>query len=107
ETAAGQVSTIRRVDHERTGPGAKGPPALVAEIRHNLVPSRADEVDELQFKDRAFAVGGQAAGDAHDGRFREGRIENLLREFGGEFLGETKDAALRIFDVLAKDDAPR
>ena len=66
ETAAGQVSAVGRVDHERTGPGAKGAPAQVAKIRHDLVPGRADEVDELQFEDRPFAVGGQAAGDAHD-----------------------------------------
>ena len=107
ETAAGQISTIGRINHERTGPGAKGAPAQVAEIRHDLVPGRADEVDELQFEDRTLAVRGQAAGDAQDGRFRERRIENLLREFGGEFLGEAEDAALRIFDVLAKNDAPR
>ena len=105
ETAAGQVGAIGRVDHERAGPGAKGAPAQVAEIRHELVPGRADEVDELQFEDRPLAVGGQAAGDAQDGRFRERRIENLLREFGRKFLGETKDAALRIFDVLAENDA--
>src|SRR5262245_15242574 len=56
ETATGQVSTIRRIDHERTGPTSKGPPAQVAKIRHDLVPSWPDKVDELQFEDRSLAI---------------------------------------------------
>ena len=77
----------------------------VAKIRHELVPGRPDKVDELQFEDRPLAVRGEAAGDAQDGRFREGRIEDLLREFGRELLREAKDAAFRIFDVFAENDA--
>ena len=107
QTAAGQIGAVGRVDHDRTGPRAEGTPAQVAEIRHELVPARPDEIDELQFEDRPFAVGGETARDAKDGRFRERRVENLLRKFGRKLLRETKDAALRIFDVFAENDAAR
>ncbi len=107
EAAAWKISAIGGIDDERTGPGAKRAPAQVAEIRHDLVPSRSNEVDELQFEDRPFAVRCEPTGDAHDCRFSEGRIENLLWEFGRKILRETENAALRIFHVLAKDDASR
>ena len=50
----------------------------VAEIRHELIPARINEIDELQLKDRSLAIGGEAARHAEDGRFRQRRIENLI-----------------------------
>ncbi len=105
QAAARQIGAIGRVDHHRAGPGAEGTPAQVREVRDELVPGRPDEVDELQLKHRSLAVGRETAADAEDGRFRERRIEDLLRKFGRELLRQAEDAAFRILDVFAEDDA--
>ena len=68
---------------------------------------RVNEIDELQLEHRTLPVRRKPAGNAKNGRFRERRIEDLLRKFGRELLRQAKDAAFRIFNVFAKDDAAR
>ena len=70
-----------------------------------MVPSRANEVNELQLEHRPLSVGAQAASDTENGRFSEWRIENLLRKFGRKLLCKPENAAFRILDVFAENDA--
>ena len=82
QTSAGQIRAVRSVDHDRASPGAERAPAQRREIRHELVPRRADEVDELQLEHRPLSVRSETAGDAEDRRFSERRVVDLLRKFG-------------------------
>src|ERR1041385_701457 len=90
KAAARQISSIRRVDNKRASPRAKRAPAQITEIGHELIPSRPDEVDELQLEDRPLAIRSEPTGDTDNGRLRQRRIENLLREFGRELLCEAE-----------------
>ena len=67
QAAAGQICTIRRINHGRAFPIAEGSPAQGRDIGDELVESWINEIDKLQLKDRAFAVGGQAAGNTENG----------------------------------------
>ena len=105
QASARQIRTIRRINHHRTFPLAERTPAQTADVGHQLVPTGPDEVDELQFENRTLAVRTKAAGDTKNGRFRQRRIEDLIREFSGKLLRQPKDAAFRILNVFAEDDA--
>src|SRR5205085_8213946 len=107
QTSAGKISAVRRVDHRRTFPVSERAPPQIRDVRNQLIESRINEIDELQFEDRSAAISGEAASDAEDGRFSQGRIENLFRKFGRKFLRQSKHAAFRIFDVLAENYTPR
>ena len=107
QTSARQISTVGRINHGRTFPVSERTPAQIRDVRNQLIESRINEIDELQFEDGPAAISGQAASDAEDGRFSERRIENLFRKFARKFLGQSKYAAFRIFDVLAENYTPR
>src|SRR5439155_7770940 len=107
QASARQISAIRRVNHGRTFPVSKRAPPQIRDVGDQLIESRINEIDELQFEDRSTSVSGQPAGHPENGRFSQRRIENLFRKFGGKFLGEPKDAALWILNVLAENDAAR
>src|SRR5947207_8979875 len=107
QASAGQVRSVRRVNHGRTFPVSKRTPAQIRDVGNQLIESRINKIDELQFEDRPPAISGESASDTKNCRFGERRIENLFRKFGGKFLGEPKDAALRIFNVFAENDTPR
>src|SRR5882762_4832331 len=62
EAPTRKISAIGSVEHERASPCAKGAPAQVAEIGHELIPRRSDEVDKLQFEDRPPAIRSEPAG---------------------------------------------
>src|SRR5262249_42432903 len=99
QTSAGKISAIRRVNHGRTFPVSERAPTQIRDVRNQLIESRINEIDELQFEDRPAAVSSETARNAEDGRFSERGIENLLWKLGGKLLGETKHAAFWIFDV--------
>src|SRR5438045_5883426 len=107
QTSAGQIRAVRSVNHRRTFPVSERAPSQIRDIRNQLIESRINEIDELQFKDWPAAVSGQAARDAEDCRFSERRIENLFWKLGRKFLRQPKHAAFRIFDVLAENYTPR
>src|SRR5437588_8907442 len=103
QTSPGQISAVGRVDHGRTFPVSERAPPQIRDVRNQLIESRINEIDELQFEDRSAAISGEAASDAEDGRFSQGRIENLFRKFARKFLRQSKHPAFRIFDVLAEN----
>ena len=70
-----------------------------------MVPGRPDEVDELQLEYGSLPVRGKATSDPKNCRFGKRRIVDLLRKFGRKLLRQAKDAALRVFDIFAEDDA--
>src|SRR4029077_676842 len=105
QTSARQIRPIRRINYHRTFPLAERTPAQTADVGHQLVPTRPDEVDELQFENGTLAVGTKSTRDTKNRRFRQRRIENLVREFSGKLLGQSKDASFRILNVLAEDDS--
>src|SRR4029077_15051239 len=105
KTSTGQIGSVRRINHSRTFPIAKGSPPQSRDVRDQLIEARINKIDELQLEDRALAVGSQPTGHAENRRFGERRIENLLREIGREFMGQTENAALGILDIFAKNDA--
>src|SRR5688572_8754651 len=107
QAAARQISAIRRVDHDGTGPAAERAPAQSGKVRDELVPGGPDEVNELQLKHRPLAVGGETARHAHDGGFGERRVVNLLRKLSREFLREAEYAAFRILNVFTENDPIR
>src|SRR5260370_40439224 len=100
QASARQIRPIRRINYHRAFPLAERTPAQTADVGHQLVPTRPDEVDELQFENWALAVRTKATCDTKNGRFRQRRIENLIREIGGKFLGQPKDASFRILNVF-------
>src|SRR5207253_7895929 len=105
QTSAGQICTIRRINHHRALPLAERTPPQTADVGHQLVPTGPDEVDELQFGNGTLAVGTKAARDTKNRRFRQRRIEDLVWELSGKFLGQPKDASFRILNVFPEDDA--
>ena len=86
QTSAGKISAIRRVNDGGTFPITERAPAQRREVCNQLIEAGVNEIDELQFEDRALAVGCETAGDPENGRFGERRIENLFRKFGGKLL---------------------
>src|SRR5947207_9899983 len=107
QTSARQIRSVRRINHGRTFPISEGAPPQIRDVRNQLIESRINEIDELQFEDRSTAISGKTARDAEDGRFSQRRVENLFRKLGGKFLRQSKHAAFRIFDVLAENHASR
>src|SRR6185369_2482135 len=105
QTSAWQICTVRRINYHRAFPLAERTPAQTAYVGHQLVPTGPDEVDELQFENGTLAVRTKAAGDTKNRRFRQRRVENLIREFSGKFLRQPKDTPFRILNVFAEDDA--
>src|SRR5207245_3088155 len=67
QAAAGEICPIRRINHGRTFPIAERSPAEGRDIGDELVESWINEIDKLQLKDWAFAVGGEAAGNTENG----------------------------------------
>src|SRR5205807_9468263 len=106
QASARQIRTVRRINYHRTFPLAERTPAQTADVGHQLVPTGPDEVDELQFENGTLAVRTKAARDTKNRRFRQRRIEDLVREFSGKFLGQPKYASFRILNVFPEDDAP-
>src|SRR6476659_2384753 len=105
QTSARQIRPIRRINYHRTFPLAERTPAQTANVGHQLVPTGPEEVDELQFENGTLAVSSKDAANTENRRFRQRRIENLIREFSGKFLRQPKDAPFRILNVFAEDDA--
>src|SRR5215510_14349056 len=89
QTSARKISAVRRVNHCRTFPVSERAPTQIRDVRDQLIESRINEIDELQFENRAAAVSRQAARNAEDGRFSERGIENLFWKLGGKFLGQS------------------
>src|SRR6266480_1988487 len=85
QTSAGKISAVGRVDHGRTFPVSERAPPQIRDVGNQLIESRINEIDELQFKDWPAAIGGETARDAEDSRFSQRRIEDLLRKFAGKF----------------------
>jgi hypothetical protein len=54
-----------------------------------------------------FAVRSNATGNTKNGRFGEGRIEDLLGKLGRKLLRKTKHAALGILDIFAEENPSR
>src|SRR6202011_6221093 len=98
---------VGRINHRRTFPVSERAPPQIRDVRNQLIESRINEIDELQFEDRPAAISGEAASDAEDSRFGQGRIENLFRKFARKLLRQSKYAAFRIFDVFSENHTPR
>src|SRR5690242_4806450 len=88
QTSAGKISAVGRVNHRRTFPVAECSPSQIRDIGHQLIESRVNKIDELQFEDRPATISGETASHPEDGRFSQGRIENLLRKFGRKLLSQ-------------------
>src|SRR4029077_2031428 len=86
QTSAGQISAVWRVDHGGTFPVSERAPPQIRDVRNQLIESRINEIDELQLEYWPAAISGEAASDAEDGRFSQGRIENLFWKFSRKFL---------------------
>ena len=86
QTSAGQVCAIRRVDHSRTCPVSERSPPQIRDVGNELIKPRINEIDELQLEHGALPVRSQTAGDAENGRFSKGRIEDLARKLGRKLL---------------------
>src|SRR5436853_4836345 len=91
QTSSGQISAVWRVNHGRTFPVSERAPPQIRDVRHQLIESRINEIDELQLKDRPSSVSGQTARHAKNRRFGERRIKNLFRKFGGKLLSQPED----------------
>ena len=86
QTATGKIRSVGRVNHRRAFPIAERTPPQDRHVRHQLIETRINEIDELDFEHRAFSVGRQTAGNAQDRRFSQRRIENLFWKIGRQFL---------------------
>src|SRR4029077_11955578 len=104
---ARKISAVGRINHGRTFPVSERAPPQIRDVRNQLIESRINEIDELQFEDRPAAISGEAASDAEDGRFGQWRIENLFRKFARKFLRQSKPAAFGFFNVFAENFPPR
>ena len=63
-------------------------------LADQLVNGRPDEVGELYLRDRPLPAEGRAQGDADDGRFRQGRVDDpVFAELLHQALGGQKDSA--------------
>ena len=97
--AAVDVAAAGPADDERR----RRAPAIVGLGDHvdDLVEGAADEVHELKFGDRTHAGERRAEGRAHDGGFRDGRVDDALgAEAVDEAVGDFEGAAVDA-DVLA------
>src|SRR3954467_1297093 len=95
EAATRQISTVGSIDDGGALPVSKGTPTQCRDVCHQLIEAGVNEIDKLHLENGPFAVGGQAAGHAEDGRFSERRVVDLLRELSGKLLGQSKDSAFR------------
>src|SRR5438552_17947707 len=102
QTSARQISSIWRINHQRAFPIAERSPAQIRYVRDELIEPRINEINKLQFENRAFAVRRQTAGDTENRRFGKRRIEHLFWKLGCKLLCETDHTTLRIFNVFAK-----
>ena len=81
QTSTGQVGAIGRINDGRTFPVAERSPAQVGDISNELIETRINKIDELQFEDWPFPVRSQPACDTENARFGEWLIENLFWKF--------------------------
>ena len=107
QTAAGQIRTVRRINHCWAFPIAKRSPAQRRDVGHKLIEARIDKINELQLEHRALSISGQSAGHAENCRFGQRWIENLLWEFRWKLLRQPEHAAFWIFDILTEKNSSR
>src|SRR5437762_2788200 len=107
QTSAGHVSAIRRINDGWTFPVAERSPAQIGDISNELIESWINKIDELQLEHRAFPVRAKTTRNTENGRFREGRIEDLLGKLGRKLLRKTKHTALGIFNIFAEENPSR
>src|SRR2546430_16268417 len=100
---AADAASERRADRHRDGELASGAVPHLGGLGHDLVEGRVDEIHELDFRDRTQAVQGHPDRGADDPAFREGRVEDAVRELVQEALRAPEDAAVPA-DVFSEDD---
>ena len=71
QTSARQIRAVRSINHRRTFPVAEGSPPQVGDISNELIETRINKIDELQFEDWPFPVRSQSARDTENRGFSE------------------------------------
>ena len=71
QTPPRQIGAIRGINHGRTFPIAERSPAQVRDVGDELIESRINKINELQFEYGALSVRGQTARNTENGRFSE------------------------------------
>ena len=86
QTSSGKICSVGRINYQGTFPVTEWTPAQSRDVGHQLIETRIDKINELQFENGSLAVSGQAATDTKDRRLGQGRIENLVGKLGRKFL---------------------
>jgi hypothetical protein len=74
QPSGGQIGTAGGVEDRRGGPLPLAAPGEGGEVIGDVLKTGKDVIDELQLKDRSFALGRQAHGHPNDRGFRQGRV---------------------------------